>query len=121
MALAQREHRAGRLVEAAAAYHRILALRPDIAEVYNDLGIILAQQGKLDLALARFEQAVALRPDYAEAHYNLGNILMQQGKLDLQRRWHGYPSQNLASALASARSGGTVRAIGRTTTWAFVR
>ena len=50
VALAQREHRAGRLAEAAAAYRKILAIRPDIAEAHNNLGIILAQQGKLDEA-----------------------------------------------------------------------
>ena len=40
-ALAQREHRAGRLAEAAAAYRKILALRPDVAEMYNNLGNVL--------------------------------------------------------------------------------
>jgi tetratricopeptide (TPR) repeat protein len=82
VALAKREHRAGRLAEAAAACGQILAIRPDMAEVHNDLGIILAQQDQLDLALARFEQAVALRPDYTDAHINLGNVLLGQGKLD---------------------------------------
>ena len=38
VALAQREHRAGRLAEAAAAYRKILALRPDIAEVAQQPG-----------------------------------------------------------------------------------
>ncbi len=57
LALARGEHRAGRLLAAEAAYRKILALRPDIAEVHNDLGIVLAQQGKFDLAVARFEQA----------------------------------------------------------------
>ena len=54
--------RAGRLDEAAAAYRQMIALRPDIAEAYNNLGNILAQQGKLDLAAARFGQAIALGP-----------------------------------------------------------
>ena len=45
------EHRAGRLSEAAAAYRQILAIRPNIAEVQNNLGIILCQQGRLDEAL----------------------------------------------------------------------
>jgi Tfp pilus assembly protein PilF len=82
IALAQREHRAGRLAEAAAACGRIIALRPDIAEVHNELGVVLAKQGRLDQALPRFERALALKPGYAEAHNNLGNILLRQGKLD---------------------------------------
>ena len=65
-ALAYREHRAGRLDEAAAVYCSILALQPDSAEVYNNLGIIRWDQGKLDEAVRRYEQALALRPAYAE-------------------------------------------------------
>ena len=82
VALAQREHRAGRLAEAAAACRQILAIRPGIAEAHNELGIILAKQHQLVEARARFEQALALRPGYAEAHNNLGNVLLGQGKLD---------------------------------------
>ena len=63
VALAQREHRAGRLAEAAAAYRKILALRPDIAEMYNYLGNVLLVQGKLDEAAAEYERATALKPD----------------------------------------------------------
>ena len=37
VALAQREHRAGRLAEAAEACRQILAIRPDIAEAHNDI------------------------------------------------------------------------------------
>ena len=82
VALAQREHRAGRLAEAAEACRKILAIRPDIAEAHNELGIILAKQDRLDEARPRFEQALALKPGYAEAHNNLGNVLLRQGKLD---------------------------------------
>jgi tetratricopeptide (TPR) repeat protein len=83
IALAQREHRAGRLAEAAAAYCQIVALRPDIAEAHNNLGVVLRGQGQLDEAVARFEQALQLRPNYVEAHSNLGATLKQQGKLQL--------------------------------------
>jgi tetratricopeptide (TPR) repeat protein len=81
VALAQREHHAGRLDEAATAYRKILAIRPDVAEVRNDLGIILAQAGKLDLAAAQFDKAIALKPDLPEAHFNLGNVLKDRGRL----------------------------------------
>ncbi len=81
VALAHREHLAGRLAAAEATYRKILALRPDIAEVHNDLGICLAQQGKFDLAAARFEQAIALKPGLLGTLYNLANALKDQGKL----------------------------------------
>ena len=51
-----REHGAGRLDEAAAAYHKILALHPDSADTYNNLGIVLKQQGQLDQAVVSFER-----------------------------------------------------------------
>ena len=57
-------------------------LRPDSAVVHNSLGVILAQQKKLDEAQARFEQAVALRPDLAEPYNNLGNVLRERGQLE---------------------------------------
>ncbi|HEX4146742.1 MAG TPA: tetratricopeptide repeat protein [Pirellulales bacterium] len=80
-ALAQREHRAGRLAEATAACGQILAIRPDLFELQNYLGVLLAQQGKLDEALARFEQALVLKPNYADAHNNAGSVLLSQGRL----------------------------------------
>ncbi|HEX4145025.1 MAG TPA: tetratricopeptide repeat protein [Pirellulales bacterium] len=82
VALAQREHQAGRLAAAAAAYQRVLAVRPDFAVAHNDLGIIHAQQGRLDQALAWFERAISLQPDYADAHNNLGIVLLSLGKPD---------------------------------------
>ncbi|HEX4142116.1 MAG TPA: tetratricopeptide repeat protein [Pirellulales bacterium] len=80
--LARGHHRAGRLAEAADAYRKALHLRPDLADVHNDLGILLAQQGNVDAALAHLEQAVALKPTFAEGHNNLGIVLRSQGKLD---------------------------------------
>ena len=43
VALARHEQHAGRLAEAAEAYRKIIALRPDIAEAHNDLGIVLGR------------------------------------------------------------------------------
>ncbi len=82
IALAQREFGAGRLVEAAAAYGKILAIRPNIAEAHNDLGTILARQGKFEEAAAQYERAAALKPGLYQAYNSLGNILWKQGKLD---------------------------------------
>jgi tetratricopeptide (TPR) repeat protein len=80
--VAEREHRAGRLARAAAAYRQIVALRPDVAETYNNLGNVLKDQGNLDEAAAQYERAAALNPGLFQAYNNLGNILREQGKLD---------------------------------------
>ncbi|HEX4142602.1 MAG TPA: tetratricopeptide repeat protein [Pirellulales bacterium] len=82
LARAVGHHRAGRLDEAAAAYGEILTLRPDIAEVHCNLGVILKGQGRLDEAVARYQHAIALKPEFVEAYNNLGNALREQGKPD---------------------------------------
>ncbi|HEX4142603.1 MAG TPA: tetratricopeptide repeat protein [Pirellulales bacterium] len=82
LARAVGHHRAGRLDEAATAYGEILTLRPDIAEVHCNLGVILKGQGRLDEAVARYQHAIALKPEFVEAYNNLGNALREQGKPD---------------------------------------
>ncbi|HEY1786001.1 MAG TPA: sulfotransferase [Pirellulales bacterium] len=79
--LALRHHGAGQLAEAAAAYRKILVLRPNSAEVYSNLGDILREQGKLDAAAAHYERAVTLNPSLFQTLNNLGNLLRVQGKL----------------------------------------
>jgi len=65
----------GQLAEAAACYHKAIALAPGLAEAHNNLGVVLERQGRRDDAAARYRQALALKPGYAEAHNNLGNVL----------------------------------------------
>jgi Tfp pilus assembly protein PilF len=49
---------------------------PELAEVQNNLGVMLAAQGRIDEARQAFENALRNNPDYAIAHENLGDILM---------------------------------------------
>src|SRR5271166_2350377 len=67
---------------AGASFQRAPELKPEDAEAQNNLGIALAQQGRLDESAACFQQALRLKPDYPDAHNNLGNILEKQNKLD---------------------------------------
>ena len=48
---------------------------------HNDLGLALADQGKLTEAIQQYERALQLNPDYIEAENNLGLALATQGKL----------------------------------------
>ena len=102
VALARREHQAGRLAEAAAACRKILALRPDLAEPHNNLGVILAQQGDLGQAATWFEKAVNLRPGYVEAHKNLGNALFEPGPARRGRRQFSASARPAAGSRRSA-------------------
>ena len=49
-------------------------MRPDLAEIHNNLGNALKVQGKFAQAAARFDQALALRPDQTEALYDRSDL-----------------------------------------------
>jgi len=50
------------------------------AEVYNNRGVELAEQGKLTQAIAAFNQAIKIYPKFENAHNNLGLALGSQNK-----------------------------------------
>jgi hypothetical protein len=70
------------LEEAIEAYTKALAIKPDHAEAYNNMGNALKEQGKLEEAIDAYNKALAIKPDSAEAYYNMGNALKVQGKLE---------------------------------------
>lgn len=56
-----------------------LARNPDAWIAHNNLGLILAADGKLDEAIPHFRKACDLRPDAAQPHSNLGMVLARHG------------------------------------------
>jgi tetratricopeptide (TPR) repeat protein len=72
----------GKLEEAIEAYNKALAIKPDLAETYYNLGNALKDQGKLEEAVDAYNKAISLKPDLADAYYNMGNALKDQGKLE---------------------------------------
>src|SRR5262249_2227205 len=68
-----------KLDDAARAYRRVLALKPDHADTLNNLGCVLQAQGKPAEASACFAQAVALMPqvfrDYGGIYRTLLDVL----------------------------------------------
>jgi Flp pilus assembly protein TadD len=56
---------------AARYFEEALRLRPESPEVHNNLGLVLAQQGRLDAAAAHFREALRLRPGFQDAQLNL--------------------------------------------------
>ena len=67
--------------EALAHYHEALRLKPDFAEAYNSLGLVLKEQGRRTEALRNFQEALRLKPNYVEAHANMGLALKDDGQL----------------------------------------
>ena len=58
-----------------------MAKDPNSALPYNNLALVLDDEGKLAKAEALYRKAVVYNPDYKEAYYNLGRALVQQNKL----------------------------------------
>jgi protein O-mannosyl-transferase len=50
--------------------------------INNNLGVILAGEGKNNEAMAHYRQALAFNPDYSEAHANLGHELLGIGNYE---------------------------------------
>jgi predicted O-linked N-acetylglucosamine transferase (SPINDLY family) len=57
-----------------------LELRPNFAEAYSNLGLVLQGRQRLEHALACFRRVLELKPDWAEAHFNVGNVLQDEQK-----------------------------------------
>jgi len=69
----------GRPAEAVAIYRKLLTMRPECAEIYNNLGLALQDEGFLDEAADNYRQALRFSPGLADAQNNLGTVLVTQG------------------------------------------
>jgi tetratricopeptide (TPR) repeat protein len=63
-------------------YTAAVALRPKCAGVHVNLGVALANKGRLDEAIGEQRQALRLKENCAPAYYNLGAHLRIKGRLD---------------------------------------
>lgn len=62
-----------------AAYNKVLALRPDFAEVHNNLGLVLYSIRDFSRAVSEFKEAIRLQPAFKEARLNLATALRAGG------------------------------------------
>ena len=70
----------GRGNEAVEHYQRAIAIQPDYAPAYNNLGVAEHSAGQLDKAFTAFQRAVDMKPEYPDAHYNLANVLLEKNQ-----------------------------------------
>jgi tetratricopeptide (TPR) repeat protein len=79
-------HRRGQITEAIASYRKVVRLKPDWAEAYFRLGLVLREQERQEEALAYYRQALQLDPNYqvvqAELFSTRALIYHRQGKLE---------------------------------------
>ncbi|MBI2989064.1 MAG: tetratricopeptide repeat protein [Deltaproteobacteria bacterium] len=62
-------------------YGRVVQLRADLPEAYNNLGVAFKKNGDLEKAIQTFNRALELRADYSEAWSNRGWVHVEQ------KRW----------------------------------
>lgn len=75
---------AGDVVGAAQDLREAARLRPDMPEVFHNLGFAFEKSGDTRNAIKAYEKAIALNPNYAAALNNLGFLLATQ-EIDVQR------------------------------------
>jgi tetratricopeptide (TPR) repeat protein len=72
----------GKWPEAADTYQKAIAVKPDTAANYNNLGNDLAKEGKVDEARAAYQKYVDLNPqDAALAWRNFGTVLYNSNRM----------------------------------------
>jgi tetratricopeptide (TPR) repeat protein len=69
----------GYFEQAAESFQQVIAIKPDNADAYYNLGTLNLRRNDLEQARQYLEQAVKLRQNYPEAWNNLGMIAAQQG------------------------------------------
>ncbi len=62
------------------AFLAALDLAPVLARAHNSLGVIAAQEGRLEEAVARWRQALAADPRDSQTLFNLATTLRRQGR-----------------------------------------
>lgn len=70
------------LLTIAMVYWPVMGERTPSAAGLNNLGIVLAQQGRIDMAIRSYQLALQAEPRFIVAHYNLATLLARHGKVD---------------------------------------
>jgi len=77
----------GELVEALAAYDRLIAAHPAAAEALFNRAVVLHRARRIDEAAAGFRSALALRPRWTEALLALGHLEFQRYRYGDAETW----------------------------------
>jgi protein O-mannosyl-transferase len=101
--------------EAAEHFTAAARLMPNFPNADNNLGLLLAGQGKTADAIAHYEEALRRSPGFALAHVNMGNALLKLGRAEpAVEHFRAAVRSNPRSAVALAGLGNGLAALGRT-------
>lgn len=70
----------GEKKQALSAYNKVISLNPELANAYNNRGVVKKRLGQFEDAIKDYDEAVRLNPFLYQAYYNRGN-----GKLSLKQ------------------------------------
>ena len=73
----------GKTDEAVAKFNEVIAVIPNCAECYANIGTVQTRAKKYDEAEAAYKKAIELKPDFAEAYNGLANLYNTEKKFDL--------------------------------------
>lgn len=76
----------GNFDAAIAEYKKVVQLRPDFPQAYNNLGVALKRKGELAQAAENFNEALERQPDFGAALSNRGWVFAEQNKWSDARR-----------------------------------
>ena len=61
-------------------FRRALEIKPEAVEAHNNLGVLLAQEGRTEEAIESFQTALRIDPDDTAAYFNLGVTYVRLGE-----------------------------------------
>ena len=81
-----------RAAEAERYVQKAAALQPDSAVIWNNIGLALRNQNRIDESLRYFDKALELDPEFARAHYDRAFALLlkgdyREGFREYEHRW----------------------------------
>jgi tetratricopeptide (TPR) repeat protein len=97
----------GKADEAVAKFNEVIAVVPNCAECYANIGTVQGQAKRYAEAETAYKKAIELNPNFAEAYNGLANVYNADKKFDLAAA-----ASKKAMELASATPGGTPGAPG---------
>jgi tetratricopeptide (TPR) repeat protein len=99
-----------RFDDAIAAYEKALALDPENANVWTDLGVMYRRQGDPKKAVNAFDQAIGIDPQHEISRFNKGIVLFHDIK-DEKGALDAWESLLAVNPDAKSPSGQTVRSL----------
>jgi tetratricopeptide (TPR) repeat protein len=93
----------GKADEAIAKFNEVIAVVPNCAECYANIGTVQGQAKKYDEAEAAYKKAIEIKPDFSEAYNGLANVYNAAKKFDLAAE----ASKKAMELVAAAPAGGT--------------